>query len=85
MSLELFYHPLSSFCWKTLIALYENETPFTPVMVDLGNADQRAGLLKLWPIAGICGFSRRRPGSGGGICGPAGPQKLIQTATKGDI
>jgi hypothetical protein len=27
MSLTLHYHPLSSFCWKALIALYENDTP----------------------------------------------------------
>jgi glutathione S-transferase len=50
MSLTLYYHPLSSFCWKTLIALYENGTPFTPQLVDLSNADERAALLKLWPI-----------------------------------
>jgi glutathione S-transferase len=50
MSLTLYYHPLSSFCWKALIALYENDTPFTPVMVDLSNASERAALLKLWPI-----------------------------------
>jgi glutathione S-transferase len=50
MSLKLYYHPLSSFCWKVLIALYENDTPFTPVMVDLGNETERAALLKLWPI-----------------------------------
>jgi glutathione S-transferase len=29
MSLTLYYHPLSSFCWKVLIALYENDTPFS--------------------------------------------------------
>jgi glutathione S-transferase len=50
MSLTLHYHPLSSFCWKALIALYENDTPFTPKIVDLGNADERAALLELWPI-----------------------------------
>jgi glutathione S-transferase len=50
MSLKLYYHPLSSFCWKTLIALYENDTPFTPVMVDLGNTDERAEFMKLWPV-----------------------------------
>jgi len=33
-----------------LIALYENETPFTPNLVDLGNEAERAALLKLWPI-----------------------------------
>jgi glutathione S-transferase len=50
MSLTLHYHPLSSFCWKALIALYENGVPFTPKLVDLGNPAERAALLKLWPI-----------------------------------
>jgi glutathione S-transferase len=30
MSLTLHFHPLSSFCWKALIALYENGVPFAP-------------------------------------------------------
>jgi glutathione S-transferase len=50
MSLTLHYHPLASFCWKALIALYENDIPFTPKLVDLGNPAERAALLKLWPI-----------------------------------
>jgi glutathione S-transferase len=50
MSLVLHYHPLSSFCWKALIALYENDIPFKPSLVDLGNPVERAALLKLWPI-----------------------------------
>jgi glutathione S-transferase len=50
MSLTLHFHPLASFCWKALIALYENDTPFAPNMVDPGNAAERAALLKLWPI-----------------------------------
>ncbi|MFB9263728.1 glutathione S-transferase family protein [Bradyrhizobium erythrophlei] len=50
MSLTLHYHPLSSFCWKALVALYENGTPFTPNLVDLGDPNQRAALVKLWPI-----------------------------------
>jgi glutathione S-transferase len=50
MSLTLHFHPLASFCWKALIALYENDTPFAPKMVDLGNVADRAALLKLWPI-----------------------------------
>ncbi len=50
MSLTLHFHPLASFCWKALIALYENGTPFTPNSVDLGNPAERAALLKLWPI-----------------------------------
>jgi glutathione S-transferase len=50
MSLTLHFHPLSSFCWKVLIALYENDTPFTPNPVNLGDEAERAALLKLWPI-----------------------------------
>jgi glutathione S-transferase len=50
MSLMLHFHPLASYCWKALIALYENDTPFTPNKVDLGNPAERAALLKLWPI-----------------------------------
>ena len=50
MSLTLHYHPLSSFCWKVLIALYENGTPFAPNSVNLRDPEQRAALLKLWPI-----------------------------------
>ena len=50
MSLTLHFHPLASYCHKVLIALYENETPFTPNLVDLGNEVERAALLKLWPI-----------------------------------
>jgi glutathione S-transferase len=50
MSLTLHYHPLASFCWKVLIALYENDIAFTPNLVDLGNPAERAALLKLWPI-----------------------------------
>jgi len=50
MSLTLHFHPLSSFCWKALIALYENGVPFTPKLVDLGNPAERAALLKLWGI-----------------------------------
>jgi len=50
VALTLWYHPLSSFCWKALIALYENDTPFTPNSVDLGNPAERAALLNLWPI-----------------------------------
>lgn len=50
MPLVLHYHPLSSFCHKALIALYENEVPFTPKLVDLGDPGQRAEFQALWPI-----------------------------------
>lgn len=50
MALTLYYHPLSSFCWKVLIALYENETLFTPLTVNLMDPVERADFLKIWPV-----------------------------------
>ena len=35
MSLTFYFHPLSSFCQKALVALYENDIPFTPNIVNL--------------------------------------------------
>ncbi len=51
MSLTLYFHPLASFCWKALVALYENDTPFEPHIVDLGDAGSRADFTKIWPLA----------------------------------
>lgn len=46
----LYFHPLSSFCWKALIALYEREVAFEPHLLDLMNPEVRAEFHKLWPI-----------------------------------
>lgn len=51
MSLTLHFHPLSSFCWKALVGLYENATPFTPLLVDLGDAAAREAFSAVWPLA----------------------------------
>jgi glutathione S-transferase len=50
MSLTLYFHPLASFCQKVLIALYENDTPFEPHFVDLGDETSSAEFKKLWPL-----------------------------------
>lgn len=50
MSLTLYFHPLASFCHKVLVALYENDTPFTPHFVDLMDEAQKAAFKKLWPV-----------------------------------
>jgi glutathione S-transferase len=50
LSLTLYFHPLSSFCQKTLIALYENDTPFRREIVNLMDEQGRADFLKLWPV-----------------------------------
>jgi glutathione S-transferase len=50
MSLTLYFHPLSSFCHKALIALYELDIEFEKRIIDLGNAADRAELQALWPL-----------------------------------
>jgi glutathione S-transferase len=50
MSLVLYYHPLSSFCHKALIALYENGTPFRGEIVDLMDEKATAAFRQIWPI-----------------------------------
>lgn len=50
MTLKLYYHPLSSFCHKALIALYEGGIAFEPVAVNLRDEASSAPLRALWPI-----------------------------------
>lgn len=51
MSLTFYFHPLSSFCWKALIALYEAGIPFEPKVVNLGDPADRAAFQAVWPLA----------------------------------
>lgn len=48
--LRFYYHPFAAFCQKALIALYENGTPFTGEIIDLGDPAQRAALETVWPM-----------------------------------
>jgi glutathione S-transferase len=50
MSLTLYYHPLSSYCHKVLIALYENGVHFERRQTNLGEPADRAELGALWPV-----------------------------------
>jgi glutathione S-transferase len=49
MSLTLHFHPLSSYCHKALIALYENDTPFERHVVNLMDPADAAAFKRLWP------------------------------------
>ncbi len=49
-SLILHMHPLASYCWKVLMALYENETKFRVVQIDGAPSNNKA-FTELWPIA----------------------------------
>jgi glutathione S-transferase len=53
MALVLHLHPLSSFCHKVLIALYENGTPFEPHIVNLMDELSVAAFKAMWPIGKI--------------------------------
>ncbi len=50
MTLKLYYHPLSSYCHKALIALYENDIPFEPVVVNLMDPVSSAEMRAVWPV-----------------------------------
>jgi glutathione S-transferase len=48
MSPLLYAHPFSSYCWKVLIALYENETPFEWRVLE--DSENQAELERLWSM-----------------------------------
>ncbi|QTT87968.1 glutathione S-transferase family protein [Pseudomonas chlororaphis] len=50
MPLTLYFHPLSSFCHKVLIALYEHGIAFEKRIIDLANDADRAELQSLWAL-----------------------------------
>lgn len=49
----LHLHPLSSYCWKVLIALYETGAAFTPQVIDHGDPEALAAFQGLWATAKI--------------------------------
>lgn len=51
MTLALYAHPLSSYCWKVLAPLYENGTPFEFRMLDPEHPHNFGELQSLWPAA----------------------------------
>jgi glutathione S-transferase len=53
MALTLYSHPLASYCWKVLIALYEKALPFQACMINLGDPAERARFEAIWPTAKI--------------------------------
>jgi glutathione S-transferase len=50
MAVNLYAHPLSSYCQKALIALYELDLPFDLKFLDPSDAAVTAELKALWPI-----------------------------------
>jgi glutathione S-transferase len=50
MALQLYFHPFSSYCQKALIALYENDIPFEPQILDGPDSPAARQLALLWPM-----------------------------------
>ena len=50
MSLQLFFHPFSSYSQKALIALHENDTPFTPRVLSPEDPATDAEFTRRWPL-----------------------------------
>ncbi len=50
MPLRLYMHPLSSYCWKTLIAFYEAGIPFEKEVVNLQDPDAREAFVRITPL-----------------------------------
>jgi glutathione S-transferase len=50
MALTLYAHPLSSYCQKALIALYENDIPFDFHMLAHDDETAIAEFARLWPV-----------------------------------
>ena len=51
--MKLYYHPRSRYSQKVLIALYEKDVAFTPVLLYPGDPADRAELRKLTPIGKV--------------------------------
>jgi glutathione S-transferase len=51
--MQLHYNPISSYSQKVLIALYEKNIPFTPMIVNLMDPASRADYEKVYPIGKV--------------------------------
>src|SRR5688572_18129698 len=51
--MKLYYYPLSRYSQKVLLALYEKQVAFTPIVLYPGNPDERAELRKLTPLGKV--------------------------------
>jgi glutathione S-transferase len=50
MPLTLYAHPLSSYCQKVIIALYEHDVPFELKLLSPEKPENEAEFAKLWPL-----------------------------------
>lgn len=51
--MKLYYYPLSTYCQKVLIALYEKSVDFTPELVSLMDDAERDAYRKIYPLGKI--------------------------------
>lgn len=51
--MKLYYNPLSTYSQKTLIAFYEKQVAFEPIVVNLMSPEDKAAFEKIYPIGKI--------------------------------
>lgn len=51
--MKLYYHPISTYCQKVLIAFHEKDLKFEPKIVKLMDAEERKKYLELYPMGKI--------------------------------
>lgn len=51
--MKLYYHPISPYSHKALIAFYEKDVSFEPAIVNLGDPEGRAAYEKIYPLCKI--------------------------------
>jgi len=51
--MKLYFHPISSYSQKVLIALYENATAFEPEIIDLMNPEGSAKYKEIYPLGKV--------------------------------
>ncbi len=51
--MKLYFHPISSYSQKVLIALYENATAFEPEIIDLMNPESMAKYKEIYPLGKV--------------------------------
>ena len=51
--MKFYYHPISSYCQKVLIAMYEKEVEFEPHIVELMDPERRAEFREVYPLGKV--------------------------------
>lgn len=51
--MKFYYHPISSYCQKVLVAMYEKDVEFEPHIVELMDPEKRAKFREVYPMGKV--------------------------------